>query len=135
MITNTITAENLSAYREYLKSEEKASVTVEKYGRDVKTFAAWLGGAEATKQSALDYKQYLLEEQCREAAGVNAAIAGLNSFFSFMEWGIKLKPLKIQRQTFRAADKELTKAEYMRLLAAAILHRAAYGIRSMTTTP
>jgi len=36
-----------------------------------------------------------------------------------MEWGIKLKPLKIQRQTFRVEDEELTKAEYERLLHAA----------------
>ena len=120
MITNTITAENLSAYREYLKSEEKAAATVEKYGRDVRAFAAWLCGAEATKQSALDYKQYLHEDQLREAAGINAVIAALNSFFAYMEWSIKLKPLKIQRQTFRAAEKELTKDEYERLLKAAL---------------
>ena len=120
MIKNIITAENLSAYREYLKSEEKAAATIEKYGRDVRAFSVWLGGAEATKQAALDYKQYLLEDKLREAAGVNAVIAALNSFFAFMEWGIKLKPLKIQRQTFRAKEKELTKAEYKRLLAAAL---------------
>ena len=117
---NIITAENLSVYREYLRSEEKAPATVEKYGRDVRAFAAWLGGAEATKQSALDYKQYLLEECRREATGVNAVLAGLNSFFSFMEWGIRLKPLKIQRRTYRPKEKELTKVEYERLLAVAL---------------
>ena len=60
MTKNIITEENLSAYLEYLKSEEKAAATVDKYLRDVRAFAAWLGVAEATKQSALDYKQYLL---------------------------------------------------------------------------
>ena len=88
---NTITPENLSAYREYLRSEEKAAATVEKYGRDVRAFASWLDGEEATKQASLDYKQYLLEEQRREAAGVNAVIAGLNSFFSFMPHSMKAK--------------------------------------------
>jgi integrase len=36
-----------------------------------------------------------------------------------MGWEIKLKPLTIQRQTYRSAAKELTKAEYQRLIAAA----------------
>jgi len=116
---NIITAENLSAYREYLKSEEKAAATIEKYVRDVRAFAAWLGGAEAMKQSALDYKQYLLEERRREVTGLNAVIAAINSFFGFMEWGIRLKPLKIQRRTYRIKEKELNKTEYERLLGAA----------------
>ena len=119
LIKNIITTENLSAYRAYLGSEEKAAATIEKYGRDVRAFAAWLSGAEATKQAALDYKQHLLEDRQREATGLNAVIAGLNSFFSFMEWSIKLKPLKIQQRTFRTKEKELTKAEYKRLLVAA----------------
>ena len=53
------------------------------------------------------------------AATFNAVIAALNSFFGFMGWNIKLKPLKIQRRTFRDKEKELTKDEYTRLLQAA----------------
>jgi site-specific recombinase XerD len=116
---NTITAEKRAAFAIWLKSEEKADATVEKYGRDVGAFAAWLGGGAVTKESACDYKKHLHDGQGRMAAGVNAVIAALNSFFSFMAWQIILKPLRIQRQTFRDKDRELSKEEYLRLLAAA----------------
>ena len=51
--------------------------------------------------------------------GVNAVVAVLNAFFVYMEWQIKLKSFKIQRQTFQSKEKELTKVEYERLLMAA----------------
>jgi integrase len=85
----------------------------------VGAFGAWLGGGAVTKESACDYKKHLHDGQGRMAAGVNAVIAALNSFFGFMGWQIKLKPLKIQRQTFRDKASELSKEEYLRLLAAA----------------
>jgi site-specific recombinase XerD len=114
-----ITTANQSAFISHLKADEKAEATVEKYGRDVKAFANWLGGVAVTKERASDYKRYLLAELERGAAGVNAVIAALNSFFYFLGLAIKLKPFRIQRQTFRAKEKELTKEEYERLLAAA----------------
>ncbi|MDR1560572.1 MAG: tyrosine-type recombinase/integrase, partial [Clostridiales bacterium] len=40
-------------------------------------------------------------------------------FFAFQGWDIKIKYLKIQRRTFLEREKELTKAEYERLLLAA----------------
>ena len=118
MNASTITKENMIAFADHLKTEEKAQATIEKYGRDVAAFALWRGGLSITKETAADYKKHLL---CigRVASGVNAVIAALNSFFSFMGWEIKLKPLKIQRQTFRDKDRELSKAEYIRLLNAA----------------
>jgi len=96
---NIITEEKRQAFQNYLKAEEKAQATIEKYGRDVRAFAVWLSGAEVTKEAAADYKGYLLNDRGRGAAGINAVIAALNSFFAFMEWSAKLKPFKIQRQT------------------------------------
>lgn len=79
---------------------------------------AWLCGQEVTKILALEYKKELCEKYA--PASVNAAISSLNSFFAFMEWhDIRIKALKIQRQIFSSKDKELTKAEYERLLTAA----------------
>jgi site-specific recombinase XerD len=119
MSANIITSLTQSAYLSHLRSEEKAEATIVKYGRDVWAFALWLGGGAVTKESACDYKKHLHDGQGRMAAGVNAVIAALNSFFSFMGWRIKLKPLKVQRQTFRDNGRELSKAEYLRLLSAA----------------
>ena len=53
-------------------------------------------------------------------ASVNSVLSSINSFFSFNEWyDLKVKTLKLQRQIFADEDKNLTKDEYSRLLAAA----------------
>lgn len=63
----------------------------------------------------LEYKAYLCAHFA--PASVNAALSSLNGFFSFMAWyDLRVKNLKIQKQLFASADKELTKAEYERLL-------------------
>ena len=114
----SITDKNIAAFAGHLKCEEKAEATVEKYTHDVKAFALWLGNMSVTKELAAEYKKHLMDIG-RVAAGINAVIAALNSFFIYMGWDIRLKPLKIQRQTFRPQEKELTKTEYARLLTAA----------------
>jgi len=114
-----ITEEKQAAFLSWLAAGEKEEATIKKYGHDVRALSLWLDGSEATKEKVTEYKRYLHEVKGREATGVNAAIAAINSFFSFTEWVIKLKPLKIQKQTFKAKEKELTKAEYDRLLTAA----------------
>ncbi len=113
-ITNTL----IEKFREYLFNEEKAVATIEKYIRDVLVFMAWLSGTEVTKMAVLEYKQELTEKYA--PASVNAALSSLNSFFIFNEWyDCKVKSLKIQKQIFAERNKELTKAEYERLLDAA----------------
>jgi site-specific recombinase XerD len=69
------------------------------------------------KAVAIAYKQDIAKRYA--ASSVNSMLAALNNFFAFMGWGVKVRPLKIQRQTFARADKELSRAEYERLLAAA----------------
>ena len=113
-----ITSELIHSFKEYLIEEEKSENTIEKYIRDISFFMAWLCGREVTKVLALEYKKELCEKYA--PASVNAAISSLNSFFAFIEWhDIRIKALKIQRQIFSSKDKELTKAEYERLLTAA----------------
>ena len=113
-----ITNELIHSFKNFLIEEEKSKNTIEKYVRDITFFMAWLCGQEVTKILALEYKKELCEKYA--PASVNAAISSLNSFFAFMEWhDIRIKALKIQRQIFSSKDKELTKAEYERLLTAA----------------
>ena len=107
----------LTAYAAHLRREERAGATIEKYTRDIRAFAAWLDGAAITKDAAVAYKEHLVKT--RAPAGVNAVIAALNGFFAYLKVDIKLKPLKIQRQTYTDASRELTRAEYVRLIAAA----------------
>lgn len=113
-----ITNELILSFKTYLTMEEKSENTIEKYIRDATFFMIWLAGREATKILALNYKKKLCEKYA--PSSVNAAISSLNSFFAFTGWhDIRIKALKIQRQIFSNKDKELTKAEYERLLAAA----------------
>ena len=113
-----ITNELIKNFRRYLIEEEKGTATVEKYIRDVNAFAEWLGENILDKEAVLTYKENLTKNYA--PASVNSILASLNSFFAFNEWyHLRVKNLKIQRQIFVNKDKELTKAEYERLLTAA----------------
>lgn len=113
-----ITTEIIEAYKNYLVSEEKSQSTIDKYIRDVREFSNWLGDVDFDKSEVLAYKARLSND--RAAASVNTVISSLNSFFNFNEWyELKVKTIKIQRQIFASDEKELTKAEYERLLKAA----------------
>ena len=113
-----ITTKTIKSFNDYLFNEEKAVSTVNKYLHDVGEFQMWLGEHELCKTAVLAYKSYLCERYA--PASVNAALSSLNSFFNFMEWyDLRVKNLKIQKQIFASTDKELTKAEYDRLLGAA----------------
>ena len=113
-----ITDKLIKKYRNYLINEEKSDATLEKYIRDISAFLAWLCGRGVDKQTVLEYKAYLVENY--KPASVNSVLSSLNSFFAYNEWyDCKVKSLKIQKQIFASKDKELTKAEYERLLDAA----------------
>ena len=45
----TITAKAIAEFREHLILEEKSTVTVEKYIRDVKAFSAYMQSSDITK--------------------------------------------------------------------------------------
>lgn len=113
-----ISLEQIELYRVYLIGEERAKLTVEKYIRDIEAFFRYLNGSEVTKESVVEYKALLVENYA--AGSVNSMLSSLMSFFSFLGWNeLKVKSLKIQRRIFDSEEKELTKAEYQRLLQAA----------------
>ena len=114
-----LTDERIEEFRQHLISEEKSENTIEKYMRDVRVFAAFVSGNEITKELAIAYKQKLIEAGYA-VRSVNSMLASINSLFSFFGWlDCKVKAIKQQRQIFCSEDKELTKAEYVRLLNAA----------------
>ena len=50
MDERTLTLEQIMAYGGYLRTEERAPGTIEKYLRDARSFAVWLDGAPVTKR-------------------------------------------------------------------------------------
>jgi len=110
--------EKIQEFEQYLKNEEKSEATVEKYMRDIKNFALFVGGAILSKQTVLEYKSKLGESYAVSSA--NSMIAALNSFLRFCDWhDLCIRQFKVQRQAYCSEQKELTRTEYLRLLDAA----------------
>ena len=111
-----ITNELLLAFSEYLQSNERAPGTIEKYLRDVSAFHIWLGNRSVTKELTAEWKERLLENN-HAPVTVNSMLAAVNSFFRFAGWeDCQVKFLKLQRRLFRDAGRELSRAEYERLV-------------------
>lgn len=113
-----ITINIVEEFKKYLICEEKADATIEKYIRDISAFMEWLGDEELNKNIVLEYKNFLINNYA--PASVNSMLSSINCFFEHFEWyELRVRSLKIQKQIFSDKSKELTKAEYERLLKAA----------------
>ena len=117
-MTHTITPTDIDDYCLSLRSDERAAGTVAKYRRDLAAFARWIGGAAVTKETAARWKTHLLERGCKPET-INSKLSAINGFFTYMNWAIRVKFLKIQRHLFRDPTREMTREEYTRLLTVA----------------
>lgn len=103
-------------YERHLRNEEREEATIEKYLRELRAFHAWLGERSVTKETAMEWKEFLQKEGFASVT-INGKLSSLNGFFRFVGWEeCRVKFLRIQRQMFRKQSKELTKEEYERLL-------------------
>lgn len=110
-----ITNETIQLFEYHLIEEEKSESTIQKYLYDVMNFKIWMGEQELCKTAVLTYKSVLCDRYA--PTSVNVALASLNAFFDFMNWNdLRVKNLKIQKQIFMSADRELNRTEYERLL-------------------
>lgn len=104
----------IGEFKKHLILEERSTSTVEKYIRDVKSFADFVNGDEITKETVINYKKYLQENYA--VRSVISMLASINSMFAFLDWHeLKVKSIKLQQQIYCPEEKELTKAEYARL--------------------
>ncbi|MBE6969556.1 MAG: integrase [Ruminococcaceae bacterium] len=118
MGSRVIEAAQLERFRNAMLEDEKSSATIAKYSRDVESFLAFAEGTEITKEVVIRYKQHLTEKYA--PSSVNSMLAALNRFLKEIgRYDCVVKALRIQRQAFRGKERELTKAEYYRLLDAA----------------
>lgn len=114
-----LTEADIRQFQGYLIREEKSVATVKKYVRDVRTFFVYMKESDITKERVVEYKKYLVEKGYA-VKSVNSMLAGLNSFLVFLGMpDCRVKNLKVQRSIWCEEEKELSKAEYMRLLKAA----------------
>ena len=116
MKIQTLTEQHTAAYARFLREEERAPATIEKYLHDIRTFIAWLDSRPVTKELAAQWKERLLEDGAAPAT-VNTKISALNGLFKFLgREDCCVKFLRLQRQVFRDRSRELTREEYLRLL-------------------
>ena len=114
-----LTKMELRKFEEHLVLEEKSAATVEKYLRDARGFFAFAGHLPVTKEMVMAYKKALVDRGYA-VNSVNSMLAGLNSLLEFLGWqDCRVRSIRQQRRIYCAEEKELTKAEYLRLLAAA----------------
>lgn len=114
----TITKEQIKNYIIFLREQERSESTVQKYAHDLNTLAEFLDGRPVAKGLLLEWKEDLVGTYA--PASVNTILAAVNRFLTFCGWSeLRLRPLKIQKALFLNEEKELTRAEYIRLIRAA----------------
>ena len=111
-----LTSEATQTFKKYLREEEKSENTIEKYIRDILAFMDFAGEDKISKETVIAYKDKLFSESYA-VRSINSMLASLNCLFSFLSWmDCRVKSIKLQRQIYCPEEKELTKAEYMRLV-------------------
>ena len=110
-----ITEETLAAFARQLGEEERSPATLEKYLREVRQFAAFLGGREVTRELAAAWREELSARQ--SPATVNGKLTALDRLLASLGWeDCRVKHLRVQRQLFRDSAWELSREEYARLV-------------------
>lgn len=132
-----ITVARIECFVEFLQRRECARGTIELYRRAVQEFAHWLGPRELSAEGCHQWKTALQSRGLRPAT-VNTKLVAVNRFLSLAgRPDCQTRLLRLQRRPFRDPDRELTRAEYNRLLRAAQrLHRQrlALLIETMAAT-
>ena len=118
-MNKTITEEQISRYEMYLRTEDRCVGTRDKYLRDIRNFADFLGEKPLNRETAIAWRDDLLGNHYAPVT-INSMVAALNGFLRFIDRDdCRLHFLKIQRRLFREKTKELTRVEYDRLIQAA----------------
>lgn len=113
-----ITAASIQNYAAYLQENERSAATVESYTRALRELLKFMGESPLAKAALVAWKQQLVGQYA--PATVNAMLAAVNGFVKFMGCpALAVKPLRIQRSLFLEERRELTRAEYERLVRAA----------------
>ena len=110
--------EILREYRIYLTEHEKSHATIQTYVRELVWFLSFLQGEEPTTAKVLEYREQL--QQSHHARTVNAKLSAIHSYLDYLGLAAcKVRFLKIQHTVFVDDSRDLTEAEYHRLLDAA----------------
>ena len=114
-----LTDSAVNNFKEHLIDNDKSAYTVEKYIRDVMKFKDFACDCEIVKETAGEYRNYLVRKGY-SVMSINSMLSSINALFEFLNRNdLKVKTIKMQRSVYCPEDKELTRAEYQRLCSAA----------------
>jgi site-specific recombinase XerD len=115
-----ITKKLLEQYKVSLYEQEKSKATIKKYLCDLRKLVEFTKNRELNKIMVIEYKKYLRDEKHYKTSSINSFLVAANRFFEYMGWHeLRMKTYKVQKEMFLPEHKELSKAEYMKLIYAA----------------
>ena len=112
----SVSKSDLAGFADCLKNGDRSPGTIEKYLHDASDFALWLGQRELTRETAVQWREFLLQQNYAPVT-INSMLSAVNSLFKFLGRGdCRIRFLRVQRRAFREQSRELTRAEYQKLL-------------------
>ena len=111
-----ITEEKIISFQKMLLAEERSLNTVRKYCQDIRQFKDWIGGEKVTKETLLDWKEFMILKGYKGTT-INGKIISINAYFKYFgQIEYKMKLLKVQRRFFRESANDLTKEDYKKMI-------------------
>ena len=112
---HAVTITIIDRYLTHLREQERSAATLQKYRHDLNELCGYLHNAPLNKSALIDWKELLISKYA--PATVNSMLIAVNGYLRFYGWqGLSVKLLKVQKALFIDESKELTKAEYDRLV-------------------
>lgn len=114
-MTQKINRHTIEGFRIYLRENERAASTIQKYVREVESLSEFLSDESITKEKMLQYRELLKTKY--QARTVNGKLSAINAYVDFAGAGnCKVKLLKIQHRPFIDDNRQLKETEYHKLL-------------------
>lgn len=111
----TMTHTDLSAFRISLIEREYSAATITKYVHDARLLLDYGRGDIPDKAALCEFRAHL-EALGYSGASINSMLGAVNLFLDFLGSDWRLKYVRVQRRTFLPADRELSQAEYERMV-------------------
>lgn len=113
-----ITDKLINQFIKYLQEQEKSQSTIVSYKRELFSLQMFFDDSSLNKDSLLRYKTIITKQY--KPSTCNVSISAINCFLKYIgRQDLFLKPLKIQKQIYETAERELTRKEYDKLIRAA----------------
>lgn len=118
MIKKCIEEQEIEGFCSWLLESERSAATIQKYKRTIQELKQFIGNQPLTKTLLLSFREEL--RKTRKAQTINVKLCAINAFLEYRKLPeLKMKLLRVQHRAFVDDSRELTQAEYHRLLAAA----------------